>query len=378
VSDKTEKMTEAQNVRLSDEQRVDWLRLIRSQNIGPRTFRSLINHFGGARAALEALPSLAQRGGARGAVVICSREDAVRELALARKRGVAMVAWGEPDYPTRLQAIDDAPPLLTIRGNAAALARPMVAIVGSRNASGAGLKFTQMLARELGDAGFIVVSGLARGIDAAAHKASLTSGTVAVLAGGQDRVYPAEHISLLDAILPAGTALSEMPLGWEPRAADFPRRNRLISGLSLGVVIVEAAKRSGSLITARCALEQGREVFAVPGSPLDPRAEGTNGLIKQGAALVTETADIISALQPIMERHEWFAREPDHDMPPSDEAPADDERVRIISLLGPAPVGIDDLVRLAQSSPAVVRMVLLELEIAGRIERHGGGMVSLL
>jgi DNA processing protein len=378
VSDKTEKMTDAQSVRLSDEQRVDWLRLIRSQNIGPRTFRSLINHFGGARAALEALPSLARRGGARGAVVICSREDAARELALARKLGVAIVAWGEPDYPTRLQAIDDAPPLLTIRGNAAALARPMVAIVGSRNASGAGLKFTQMLARELGDAGFIVVSGLARGIDAAAHKASLTSGTVAVLAGGQDRVYPAEHISLLDAILPAGTALSEMPLGWEPRAADFPRRNRLISGLSLGVVIVEAAKRSGSLITARCALEQGREVFAVPGSPLDPRAEGTNGLIKQGAALVTETADIISALQPIMERHEWFAREPDHDMPPSDEAPADDERVRIISLLGPAPVGIDDLVRLAQSSPAVVRMVLLELEIAGRIERHGGGMVSLL
>jgi DNA processing protein len=378
VSDKTEKMTEAQNVRLSDEQRVDWLRLIRSQNIGPRTIRSLINHFGGARAALEALPSLARRGGARGAVVICSREDAARELALARKLGVAIVAWGEPDYPTRLQAIDDAPPLLTIRGNAAALARPMVAIVGSRNASGAGLKFTQMLARELGDAGFIVVSGLARGIDAAAHKASLTSGTVAVLAGGQDRVYPAEHISLLDAILPAGTALSEMPLGWEPRAADFPRRNRLISGLSLGVVIVEAAKRSGSLITARCALEQGREVFAVPGSPLDPRAEGTNGLIKQGAALVTETADIVSALQPIMEQHEWFAREPDHDMPPSDEAPADDERVRIISLLGPAPVGIDDLVRLAQSSPAVVRMVLLELEIAGRIERHGGGMVSLL
>jgi DNA processing protein len=378
VSDKTEKMTDAQSVRLSDEQRVDWLRLIRSQNIGPRTFRSLINHFGGARAALEALPSLARRGGARGAVVICSREDAARELALARKLGVAIVAWGEPDYPTRLQAIDDAPPLLTIRGNAAALARPMVAIVGSRNASGAGLKFTQMLARELGDAGFIVVSGLARGIDAAAHKASLTSGTVAVLAGGQDRVYPAEHISLLDAILPAGTALSEMPLGWEPRAADFPRRNRLISGLSLGVVIVEAAKRSGSLITARCALEQGREVFAVPGSPLDPRAEGTNGLIKQGAALVTETADIVSALQPIMEQHEWFAREPDHDMPPSDEAPADDERVRIISLLGPAPVGIDDLVRLAQSSPAVVRMVLLELEIAGRIERHGGGMVSLL
>ena len=171
----------------------------------------------------------------------------MRELALARKLGVALVAWGEPDYPARLQMIDDAPPLLTIRGNAAAVARPMVAMVGSRNASGAGLKFTQMIARELGEAGFVVVSGLARGIDAAAHKASLATGTVAVLAGGQDRIYPAEHASLLDAILPAGSALSEMPLGWEPRASDFPRRNRLISGLSLGVVIVEAAKRSGSL-----------------------------------------------------------------------------------------------------------------------------------
>jgi DNA processing protein len=378
VSDKKDLKADRQGVRLGDDQRIDWLRLIRSQNIGPRTFRSLINHFGGARAALEALPSLAQRGGARGAVQICSREDAVRELALARKLGVALVAWGEPDYPARLQAIDDAPPLLTVRGNATALTRPTVAIVGSRNASGAGLKFTQMIARELGDAGFLVVSRLARGIDAAAHKASLAAGTVAVLAGGQDRIYPAEHASLLEAMLPNGAALSEMPLGWEPRAADFPRRNRLISGLSLGVVIVEAAKRSGSLITARCALEQGREVFAVPGSPLDPRAEGTNGLIKQGATPVTETADIVSALQPIMERHEWFVREPDQDILPGDDEPADDERARIISLLGPAPVGIDDLVRLAQSSPAVVRMVLLELEIAGRIERHGGGLVSLI
>ena len=197
-------------------------------------------------------------------------------------------------------------------------------------------------ARELGEAGFVVVSGLARGIDAAAHKASLATGTVAVLAGGQDRIYPAEHASLLDAILPEGAALSEMPLGWEPRASDFPRRNRLISGLSLGVVIVEAAKRSGSLITARCALEQGREVFAVPGSPLDPRAEGTNGLIKQGATPVTETADIVSVLQPIMEQHEWFAREPERDIAPDDGAPADDERTRIVALLGPAPAQIDD------------------------------------
>jgi DNA processing protein len=367
------------SVRLSDEQRIDWLRLIRSPSVGPRTFRALVNHFGGARAALAALPSLARRGGASDAVRICSRQDAEREIALAQKLGVTFVALGEPDYPLRLQMIDDAPPLITIRGDVAALARPMVGIVGSRNASGAGLKFTQMIARELGEAGFAVVSGLARGIDAAAHRASLATGTVAVLAGGQDRVYPPEHVSLLDAILPAGAALSEMPLGYEPRGRDFPRRNRLISGLSLGVVVVEAAKRSGSLITARFALEQGREVFAVPGSPLDPRAEGTNGLIKQGATPVTETGDVVAVLAPIIEQKEFLLREPDASDGNAAGAtePAADERARIVSLLGPAPVQIDDLVRLSNATPAIVRMVLLELEIAGRLERHGGGLVSL-
>lgn len=311
---------------------------------------------------------------------ICSRDDAEREIAAAKKLGVALVASGEASYPMRLQMIDDAPPLIAIRGQAHVLSLPMVAVVGSRNASGAGLKFTQRIARELGEAGFAVVSGLARGIDAAAHAASLATGTVAVLAGGQDRVYPPEHAQLLDDILTAGAAISEMPLGWEPRARDFPRRNRLISGLSLGVVIVEAAKRSGSLITVRLALEQGREVFAVPGSPLDPRAEGTNGLIKQGATPVTETADIVSVLQPITEEKTLPAREPE---PPPGEGIADDgeplpnERARIVALLGPAPVQMDDLVRLSKSSPAVVRMVLLELEIAGRLERHGGSLVSL-
>ena len=372
----------SEGVQLTDEQRIDWPRLIRSPNVGPRTFRTLVNHFGGARAALQALPSLARRGGASGAVQICSRADAERELAAAAKLGVALVALGEPNYPPRLQMIDDAPPLIAVRGNARALALPMVAIVGSRNASGAGLKFTQWIARELGEAGFAIVSGLARGIDAAAHRASLERGTIAVLAGGHDRVYPAEHADLLDAILPAGAALSEMPLGWEPRGRDFPRRNRLISGLSLGVVIVEAARRSGSLITARFALEQGREVFAVPGSPLDPRAEGTNGLIKQGATPVTETGDIVAVLRPIMEQKEIPAREPElepSDLAAGEEAePAPDERARIVSLLGPSPVQIDDLVRLSNSSPAVVRMVLLELEIAGRLERHGGALVSLV
>jgi DNA processing protein len=278
--------------------------------------------------------------------------------------------------------IDDAPPLIAARGYLPALALPMVAVVGSRNASGAGVKFTQRLARELGEIGFAVVSGLARGIDAAAHGAAIATGTIAVLAGGLDRIYPPEHEDLLEAILDAGAALSEMPFGWEPRARDFPRRNRLISGLSLGVVIVEAAKRSGSLITARFALEQGREVFAVPGSPLDPRAEGTNGLIKQGATPVTETADIVAALRPIVEGKELPAREPE--LPPVEGRPAEEaepaagERARIVGLLGPAPLSIDDLVRMSRSSPAVVRMVLLELEIAGRLERHGGGLVSLL
>ena len=370
------------SVSLTREQRLDWLRLIRSQNVGPRTFRALINHFGGARAALEALPSLARRGGASGATQICSRDDAERELAAADKLGARFIALGEAEYPVRLPMIDDAPPLIAARGYLPALAMPMVAIVGSRNASGAGVKFTQRIARELGEAGFAVVSGLARGIDAAAHGAALAGGTIAVLAGGLDRIYPPEHEDLLEAILDTGAALSEMPFGWEPRARDFPRRNRLISGLSLGVVVVEAAKRSGSLITARFALEQGREVFAVPGSPLDPRAEGTNGLIKQGATPVTETADIVSALQPIVEGKEIPAREPEpppvEGRPAEEAEPAAGERARIVGLLGPAPLSIDDLVRMSNSSPAVVRMVLLELEIAGRLERHGGGLVSLL
>jgi DNA processing protein len=366
-------------VQLSDEQRLDWLRLIRSQNVGPRTFRALINHFGGARAALAALPSLARRGGANTATIY-SREDAEREIAAANKLGAVFIALGEKAYPPRLQMIDDAPPLIAVRGNRVVLTMPMVAIVGSRNASGAGLKFTYRIAHELGEAGFVIVSGLARGIDAAAHSASLATGSVAVLAGGHDRLYPAEHADLVAAMLPAGAVLSEMPFGWEPRGRDFPRRNRLISGVSLGVVIVEAAKRSGSLITARFALEQGREVFAVPGSPLDPRAEGTNGLIKQGATPVTETADIVSALQPIVEEKKLPAREPDKligDGAGEDAEPAANERARIVGLLGPAPVQIDDLVRLSKSSPAVVRTVLLELEIAGRLERHGGGLVSL-
>ena len=362
---------------LTDEQRIDWLRLIRSENVGPRTFRTLMNHCGGARVALDRLPEFARRGGASGAPRICSRADAEREINAAAAMGVSLVALGEPSYPLRLQMIDDAPPLLAVRGQLSALAMSLVAIVGARNASAAGVKFAERIARELGEAGFGIASGLARGIDAGAHRASVKTGTIAVLAGGHDHIYPPEHAGLAEAILATGALISEMPLGWEPRARDFPRRNRLISGLSVGVVVIEAARRSGSLITARMALEQGREVFAVPGSPLDPRCEGSNGLLKQGATLVTEVADVIAVLEPILGRPmELSVEEPEAPSPHQAE-PASGERKRIVSLLGPTPVGIDDLVRLSGSSPAAVRTILLELELAGRLERHGGGLVSL-
>src|ERR1700722_4810668 len=342
-------------INLTDKQRIDWLRLIRSDRVGPHTFRSLVNHFGSAHAALERLPDLARRGGATRSGRICSEADARAELTASSNLGVSLVAPGEPGYPPRLAVLDDAPPLLGVCGAFEVLMRPIIAIVGSRNASGAGLKFAGALAHDLSEADFVIASGLARGIDQAAHRASLTGGTVAVLAGG--------------------AAISEMPLGHAPRARDFPRRNRLISGVALGVVVVEAAHRSGSLITARIAAEQGREVFAVPGSPLDPRAAGTNDLIKQGATLTTCAADVINAVEPIMGRPIELG-EPDSE-PPAHE-PDEGDRARIVDLLGPSPVGLDDLIRIAGTSPANVRTLLLELELAGRLERHGGGLVSLI
>ncbi|MBV9559263.1 MAG: DNA-protecting protein DprA [Bradyrhizobium sp.] len=363
---------------LSDAERIDRLRLIRSENVGPRTFRSLVSHLGSARAALARLPELARRGGGAGQLRICGVDEARAELAASRKLGIRLLAQEEAGYPKRLATLDDAPPLLAVRGEAETLMRPMLAIVGSRNASAAGLKFAGLLARELGEAGFVVISGLARGIDQAAHRTSIGSGTVAVLAGGHDHIYPPEHVELLAAILEAkGAAISEMPLGHEPRARDFPRRNRLISGCALGVIVVEAAHRSGSLITARLANEQGREVFAVPGSPLDPRADGTNDLIKQGATLVTQAADVIRAIEPILERP-VIPPLREEEAEPVDAAPDSSERARITGLLGPSPVSIDDLIRLADAPAASVRTVLLELELAGRLQRHGGGLVSLL
>ncbi len=370
-------MGSEQDIRLTDAQRLDWLRLIRSDNVGPRTFRMLLRHYGDARAALAALPDLARRGGARRNPHICSRQDAEREIAAAHELGVRVLALSEAEYPARLREIDDAPPLLAVRGRPDALTRPMLAMVGARNASAAGQKFADKLARDLGAAGFAIVSGLARGIDAAAHRASLATGTVAVLAGGHARIYPPEHVELVDAILSNGAAVSEMPVKWEPRSRDFPRRNRLISGLALGVIVVEAALRSGSLITARLAGEQGREVFAAPGSPLDPRAEGSNGLLKQGATLVTEAGDVIAMLEPILGRPPAMAAvaEPAAVAPTAE--PDDAERSRILALLGPTAVAIDDLIRMSGASPAAVRTTLLELDVAGRLDRRQG-LVALV
>ena len=368
------------HARLTEADRIDRLRLIRSDNVGPRTFRSLLASFWRcARRRWSGCPIWRGAAARHGRAASAARTRRAPSSPRAESSASSLVAPGEAAYPPRLATLDDAPPLLGVRGAPDVLMRPMIAIVGSRNASGAGLKFAGQLARDLGDAGFVVISGLARGIDQAAHRATIQSGTVAVLAGGHDRIYPPEHEDLLAALLEhGGAAISEMPLGHVPRARDFPRRNRLISGAALGVVVVEAAHRSGSLITARMAAEQGREVFAVPGSPLDPRAAGTNDLIKQGATLVTEAADVINAVAADHGAADrCSAREPDDDEPLDFEPDAAD-RARIVALLGPSPIRLDDLIRMSGASPAVVRTVLLELELAGRLERHGGGLVSLL
>ncbi len=373
---------EKKGIELSERQRIAWLRLIRSDNVGPATFRELINHFGSAETALAMIPELSRRGGSKRAIRVASEDDAIQEMELARRNGVRFVGIGEPDYPSALRQIDGPPPLLALKGNSSVTRGPSLGIVGSRNASAAGAKFAAMIARECGLAGYSITSGLARGIDTAAHKASLQTGTIAVLAGGLDRIYPPENQALFDAICSgAGAAVSEMPMGWEPRGRDFPRRNRIIAGISLGVAVVEAAIRSGSLISARRAADYGRLVFAVPGSPLDPRCQGTNALIKNGASLTTSADDILEALaplsqidlfsqqtvsEPVDERAERIA-------PPPDES----ERLRIINSLGPSPVEVDDIIRHTELSASAVYLVLLELDIAGRLCRHPGGLVSL-
>lgn len=365
--------------RLSDRQRLNWLRLIRTEGVGPATFRDLINRFGSAESALDMLPELAARGGSARRPRIASEAEAQAELARAAAFGARFVAVGEADYPPVLRHMDAPPPLIAVKGEAAVLQLPAVAIVGARNASLAGIKFARRLAAELGREGYAVVSGLARGIDAAAHTGSLDTGTIAALAGGLDRPYPPENVDLCAAIAARGALVSEMPFGWEPRAKDFPRRNRIVAGLALGLVVVEAARRSGSLISARLAGEMGRLVFAVPGSPLDPRAAGTNGLLKQGAILVTGIDDVVGQVAPLAGRPppvpDALDEPPDFSATPP---PGDDDRARVVEALGPTPVDVDEIIRHTGLHPAQVFMILLELDLAGRLERHSGGAVSLL
>ncbi|MEX1060431.1 MAG: DNA-processing protein DprA [Methyloceanibacter sp.] len=369
------------SARLNHHQRLAWLRLIRSENVGPATFRALVNEFGGAEAAIAALPLLSRRGG-RSDIRLCTEAEAEAELETAESLGASLVAIGEPGYPPALAQVDSPPPLLYAKGRLDLADIPIVAIVGARNGSAVGQKFTRQLATDLALEGFVIASGLARGIDTAAHLAALEHGTIAVLAGGIDIVYPPENEDLQRAIGERGLLISERSPGFAPRGKDFPRRNRLISGISLGVVVVEAAERSGSLITARLAGEQGREVFAVPGSPLDPRSVGTNNLLKQGAGLVTCARDILEVLAPILGRPPApppieLAAADEHRTPEPLPDIRQSERELIVGALGPSPVDIDELIRTTGVATRKVHIVLLELDLAGRLQRHGQQLVSL-
>jgi DNA processing protein len=373
---------------LDEPQRLACLRLIRSDNVGPVTFRELINHFGGAAEALAALPELSRRAGHGRPMRICPAPEAEAELEAARRAGASPVFTIEPGYPRALAAIETPPPMLYVKGDRELLGRPALAIVGSRQASAAALKLARLFAGELGRAGLAIVSGLARGVDAAVHQASLATGTIAVLAGGIDVVYPPENAGLQAALGERGCLLSERPPGFAPRGKDFPRRNRLISGVALGVLVIEAARKSGTLVTARFAAEQGREVFAVPGHPLDPRAEGTNQLLRNGATLAAEPADVLAALRPIARLDSQLFREPspeDDTVSDADPVPPDPiaavtarDRDRVLAALGPHPVDIDELARAAGIGVREARIVLLELDLAGCIERHGANLVSRL
>ncbi len=363
---------------LDDRERRDWLRLARTEHVGPVTFASLIARFGSAGAALAELPRLAARGGGKN-FILPPVADSAREIEALAKLGGRLIAACEPDFPQGLAALEPPPPMIAVLGNGHLLKRDMVAIVGARNASALARKFAFVMAQELAAANLAIASGMARGIDAAAHEGALGTGTVAVLAGGVDVVYPPENQKLYDAIREQGAIISEMRLGEQPQARHFPRRNRLISGLARGLVVVEAAERSGSLITAQYALEQGREIFAVPGSPLDPRARGANRLIREGATLTESAEDVLAVLGPILGGEFRDPEGAGPNIPPDAaalEAEADRVRRAVEEALGPAPVHADELIRLTGAPASAVLTVLLELELAGRCRRHPGNLVS--
>lgn len=354
------------------------LRLIRTDSIGPITYRQLLARFGDAETAIRALPDLARKGGR--ALTVASIDVAEAELAAVAKLGGAMIFVGTPAYPSLLAGLETAPPVLATRGDISLLERPAVAIVGARNASAAGVRFARQLAADLAAEDLVVVSGLARGIDAAAHQGALAGGTVAVVAGGVDVVYPPENAALMAQIAEQGLIVAEQMPGVEPQARHFPRRNRIIAGLAAGTLVVEGAPKSGSLITARVAAEAGREVMAVPGSPLDPRAQGCNILIREGATLVQNAADVIEALSAFGEGAQVGMRfKAAESAAWYDEVAVeagDAERAAIEALLSPTPVAIDEVVRLSGLPSAVVSSALLDLELAGTLVRHAGGRVS--
>lgn len=362
---------------LNDSERLAWLRLARTESIGPSSFAALIARFGDAREALKEAPRLARRGGAAGELRIPTDADARAELDALAELGGRLIASIEPEFPTGLAVLDPPPPVISVLGRLDVLEREMVAIVGARNASALGIKFATQLACDLGEAGLVVSSGLARGINSAAHTGALDTGTVAVVAGGVDVIYPPENAPLYAKIAKQGAVIAELPLHTAPLARHFPRRNRLISGLARGVVVVEAAERSGSLITATYALEQGREVFSVPGSPLDPRARGSNRLIREGATLTETAEDVLAALRPILGQSfgEVEPTRPAPASPPTTDK-ADGVHALVEEKLGPAPVEIDELIRQCGVPPADVLTVLLELELAGRVQRHPGNRIA--
>ena len=356
----------------------DYLRLARTENVGPVTFGQLISRYGTAAAALAAIPELATQGGLKRKLAIPSITAIEDELAQLTHMGGRILCLNMPDYPRLLRQISDAPPVISIQGNLALLSRPCVAIVGARNASINGRRMAERLARELGAAGYTIISGLAAGIDASAHQGAMATGTVGVIAGGLDVIYPPENTQLHQQMAQQGLIVAEMPLGTPINAKLFPRRNRIVSGLCAGVVVIEAAIQLGSLITARLAGEQGREVMAVPGSPLDPRATGTNRLIKDGAQLIESAADVIASLQSLSLAENDTPNYKTQPIDKIDEKSLSALRPRILDALSPTATRVDDIIRECQSPAAAVLAVLLELELAGRISRLPGNQVALL
>lgn len=366
------------------QEKLAWLRLARTENVGPVTFYKLMERFGSAEEALNALPNLSARGGRKKPLKAPSMADAEKEYEALTKIGGQIITAADDAYPLALAATDDAPPVISILGNPEFMNKPCIAMVGARNASVNGRKFSERLAREMGQQGMVVASGLARGIDTAAHIGSLPTGTIAVVAGGIDVVYPEENKKLYEQIKEEGLIIAESPLGVPPVATSFPRRNRIVSGLSKGVIVVEATMRSGSLITARLAGEQGRDVYAVPGHPMDPRAEGPNHLIREGATLVRGVDDILEAMRnfsggmlreaPMGTR---FNTQPAANQNPPENIDENAQEA-ILSALSFTPLGVDELIRTCQLGISVVQMSLLELELAGRIKRHPGNRISLL